>query len=162
MYNESSNSDVCFLTLARPADTLTALVSSIVPRHRADITQCRSVYDLIAALQEIPQEQSAILITRPSMLAQPHLITALHQYPNLRLIGWLGADEKLSDPAVSSLSGQGMVMVSRSRTASRCHRRACETPLSASRLPATSKSPNRTPKSNRPTIASAMRNSTRC
>lgn len=112
MHNGSSNPDICFLTLARPADTLTALVSSIVPKYHINLTQCRSAYDLITALQDIPQEQPAILIARPLMLTQPHLMTALRQYHNLQLFGWLGTNEKLSDPAASALSAQAVVMVS--------------------------------------------------
>ena len=43
------------------------------------------------------------------MLAKPNISAVLRQYPNLRLIGWLGSEEKLSDPAVSSLAASGMV-----------------------------------------------------
>ena len=110
--NESSNSDIYFLVLSRPADTLSALVSSILSHHQADLKRCGSVFDLIATLYEIGPEQPAILIARPSMLAKPHLATALHQYPKLRLIGWLGNDDKLSDPTIPVVTGYEMITVS--------------------------------------------------
>lgn len=64
------------------------------------------------ALQEIGTEQPVIVITRPAMLAKPHLTATLRRYPNLRLIGWLGSEEKISDPAVSTVAASGMVSVS--------------------------------------------------
>lgn len=113
--DKSFNSDSFFLVLARPADMLSALVSSMLARHRTALVSCGSVYDLIAALPKIQPPRLVILITRPSMLAKPNLIPALHQFPNLRLIGWLGDSEKLSDVTVSALSEHGMVMVSSPR-----------------------------------------------
>ena len=110
--NEPSNSEIYFLVLSRPADTLSALVSSILSHHQASPKLCGSVYDLITALHEISHEQPAILIARPSMLAKPLLATALQQYPKLRLIGWLGNDDKLSDPTISVVTGYEMIAVS--------------------------------------------------
>ena len=110
--NEPSNSDIYFLVLSRPADTLSALVSSVLSHRQANLKLCSSVYDLIAALYEISPEQPAILIARPLMLAKPHLTMALHQYTKLRLIGWLGNDDKLSAPTISVLNGYEMITVS--------------------------------------------------
>ena len=110
--NEPSNSDIYFLVLSRPADTLSALVSSIVSHHQASPKLCGSVYDLITALHEISPEKPAILIARPSMLAKPHLAAALHQYPKLRMIGWLGNDDKPSDPAISVVTAYEMIAAS--------------------------------------------------
>ena len=112
IHNEPSNSDIYFLVLSRPVDTLSALVSSILSHHQADLKLCGSAYDLVTILYEISPEQPAILIARPSMLAMPHLATTLHQYPKLRLISWLGNNEKLSDPVISVITGYDMVTVS--------------------------------------------------
>jgi len=109
---ESFSLNICFLVLSRPADTFSALVSSILSHHQANLKLCGSVYELIAALYEIDSNQPAVLIARPLMLAKPHLATTLNQYPKLRLIGWLGNDDNLSAPTVSVLNGYEMISVS--------------------------------------------------
>ncbi|MBL7214769.1 MAG: hypothetical protein ISS71_03715 [Phycisphaerae bacterium] len=109
---KTSNSDVCFLVFARPADMLSVLARQVIPHQHPDTVFCNSVYDIFAALPGVAPDRPVILITRPSMLAKPHLTTALHQYPNLRLIGWLGPDEHLVDSPVPTLNGQAMVTVS--------------------------------------------------
>lgn len=95
--------DNLFLVYARAADSLTALTGELPGAQR--VVRCPSVYDLFAALTEA---RPAVLITRPLMLAQPHLAAYLRQHPNLRLIVWVSPGDSpfrhdgLSVVAVSS------------------------------------------------------------
>ena len=112
MRNEkSSNSDICFLVLSRPADTLSALVSSILP-NSCNLKSCQSIYHLITALQEIEIDRPSVLIARAVMLTCPDLVTTLEQYRQLQIIGWMGNHEKLSEPVFSAVIGCGVTMVS--------------------------------------------------
>jgi hypothetical protein len=96
-HKQKSNSDFRFLVLARPGDILSAVCRELIDQQDESLVFCGSVYTLIAALHtDGTEERPVILITRPSMLDRPHLADVLHRHPNLRLIGWLGPDERLS------------------------------------------------------------------
>lgn len=104
---KTANSDVCFLILARPADVLCAVSREVIGNRDGIAMYCTSVYDAIAALHTAASdEKPVILITRPAMLAGAPLAMTLRQYPALRLIGWLGPDERpldVTDPAMMTV-----------------------------------------------------------
>ena len=108
---KTSDPDVFFLVLARQADSLCALTCRVIPHRLAPASFCSSVYDAIAALHTLGPDRPVILITRPSMLAVPHLSAVLQRYPNLRLIGWIGPDENLVQPTAPALSALPIVTV---------------------------------------------------
>lgn len=107
-HKQTSNLDVRFLVLARPADILSVVSRELIGQQDAFTVFCGDVYELIAALQTVGAENPVILITRPSMLNRPHLTDVLRQHPTLRLIGWLGPDERLPAEVLE----QGMTPVS--------------------------------------------------
>lgn len=105
---KTANSDVCFLILARPADVLCAVSREVIGGQDGTAMYYTSVYDALAALQTAASDQRAvILITRPSMLAGVPLTMTLRQYPTLRLIGWLGPNERPVDVAEPTMMTVG-------------------------------------------------------
>ncbi len=115
MESKSRQVDEYIITLARPADVLCTQVRLIAIQDHCKCLLCSSVYEVILHLRQIPPEHPGILITRPAMLAKPHLCSALQQYPNLRLIGWLNPDEAANDSAFGAIGSYGIVMVSNTK-----------------------------------------------
>ena len=107
---KTSNIDVCFLVLARPADMLSRLAQQVLPAG-AEVCFSACVYDAVASLLGLGPHMPVVLITRPAMLAKPHLPTILRQFPNLRTVGWLSPGES-PDPYITEHVGQAMVTVS--------------------------------------------------
>ena len=112
MQTKSKIPDGCILTLARPADVLSAQVSSIATQNQCECLPCSSVYDVLVRLQQVTRGRQTILIARPAMLTKTHLASTLQHYPDLHLIGWLSPEEAFTDTAFGTISSQGMVMVS--------------------------------------------------
>jgi hypothetical protein len=95
-HKQTSKPDVSFLVLARPADILLAVSREVLGLHNAPFECLSSVYDLFSALHAIA-DKPAVLITRPSTLDVPHLADALGRYPNLQVIGWVGAEQRVGE-----------------------------------------------------------------
>lgn len=106
-HKQTTKPDVGFLVLARPADILTAVSREVLGTQNALFECFSSVYDLFAALQSLGTDKPVILICRPSSLDVPHLVDALGRYPNLYVIGWMGAEQRVGEPVM-----RGMVPVS--------------------------------------------------
>ncbi len=108
--NNRSNSDFCLWVLARPADMLSALARQVLP-DGAGTSFFSSIYDVVAALLSLGTHTPVVLLTRPAMLAKPHLPAILQQFPNLRLIGWLSPGETVH-PFIAGRTARPIITVS--------------------------------------------------
>jgi len=109
---ENSNSGILVLVLARPADSVCAILDSALCRWRYAFSVCSTVYEAVNAIKDIPAGQLPVLIVRPAMLGPQAALFIERHFPGLRIIGWVDPGEKISDCAIMQTTINGMVMVS--------------------------------------------------
>ncbi len=98
MQNKTPQSGTLLLLLARQADSLCATIQSWAIACRwGDLSQCHSVYDLFARLDDIDPQQPIIILGRPEMLSGLLLSAIQHKHPALRLIHWNSAIRTASE-----------------------------------------------------------------
>ena len=112
MCMENSNSDILVLVLARPADSVRAILASVLCQWRHAFSVYSTVYEVVNAIKDIPAGQLPVLIVRPAMLGPQAAVFIERHFPNLRIIGWVDSGEKISDCAIAQTMVNGMVMVS--------------------------------------------------
>lgn len=112
MCKNTENSDSLFLLLARPADSLCTMIQSwAMAAGSVDLIICHSLYEIICRLDDIPQNQTALLITRPAML-QTSCLSVLQSHLQLRLILWTQSDQPAADQIAAIAGSVGMVTAS--------------------------------------------------
>ena len=109
MLMENTNSDVRLLVLVRPADSLCALLQSLLQETGAAYTVYSTVYELINGIHAISADQPLVLIVRPAMLGRQAASFLQRYFPRLRIIGWIDAGEHVSDTAIAHTVANGMV-----------------------------------------------------
>ena len=109
---ENSNSGVHVLVLARPADSVCAVLASALCQWRHAFSVYSTVYEVVNGIKDISAGQSLILVTRPAMLGPQAAVFIEQHFPDLRIIGWVDSGEKISDCAIAQMTAKGMVMVS--------------------------------------------------
>ena len=112
MLIENSNSVVHVLVLARPADSVCAILTSALCQWRHAFSVHSTVYEVVSVIKDIPADQPLILIVRPAMLGPQAALFIERHLPNLRMIGWIDSGEKMSDCAITQTAVNGMVMAS--------------------------------------------------
>jgi hypothetical protein len=112
MLIEDSNSGIHVLVLARPADSVCAILASALCQWRYAFSVYSTVYEVVNGIKDISASQSLILVTRPAMLGSQAALFIERHFPNLRIIGWVDSGEKISDCAIVQMTAKGMVMVS--------------------------------------------------
>jgi len=109
MLIENSNSDVQLLVLARPADSLCAILTPVLRQWRYAYSVYSNVYDVVNAVRTVPAGRPTVLVMRPAMLS-PQAASFLEQhFPNLRMIGWLDSGESVPEQAVTQTMFSGML-----------------------------------------------------
>ena len=124
---ENSNSGVHVLVLARPADSVCAILASALCQWRHVFSVYSTVYEVVNAIKDIPAGQSLILIVRPAMLGPQAAVFIERHFPNLRMIGWIDSGENVSDCAIAQMAVNGMVMVSHPDQLQQVIRSFCKT-----------------------------------
>ena len=109
---ENFNSDKCLLVLARPADSMGAVLAPVLRRCGCSCADCSTVYEVISTLKDAPAGQLAILIVRPAMLTPQAVLFMERSFPNLRIIGWVDSNESGADQAILQITEKGMITVS--------------------------------------------------
>ena len=112
MLIENSNSVVHVLVLARPADSVCAILASALRQWRYAFSVYSTVYEVMNAIKDIPDSQSAILIARPAMLGPQAAVFIERHSLNLRIIGWIDSGENASDCAIAQTTMNGIVLAS--------------------------------------------------
>ena len=110
---ENSNSSVHVLVLARPADSVCAILASALRQWRCSFSMYSTVYEVVNGIKDISAGQLFILVVRPVMLGLQAAVFMEQHFPNLRIIGWIDSGEKVSDHTLTQTTANGMVMVSR-------------------------------------------------
>jgi len=124
---ENSNSDVRLLVLVRPADSLYALLASVLRQGGCEFSVYATIYDLINGIREIPAGCPMILVARPAMLGPQAASFLERHFPNLRIIGWIDAGENVSDPAIARTTANGMMTAGHLEQLRQMVRSICET-----------------------------------
>ena len=127
MLIENSNSVVHVLVLARPADSVCAILVSTLRQWRYAFSVYSTMYEVVNGVKDIPAGQSLILIVRPAMLGPQAALFLEQHFPNLRIIGWVDSGEKVSDCAITQTTVNGMVMVSHLDQLQQVIRMLCKT-----------------------------------
>jgi hypothetical protein len=109
---ENSNSGIHALVLARPADSVCAILASALCQWRHAFSVYSTVYEVVNAMKDIPAGQVPVLIVRPAMLNPQAGLFIERHFPNLRMIGWIDSGENVTDCAIAQMAVNGMVMVS--------------------------------------------------
>ena len=113
MHEKMTHFGAPLLLLARPADSLCSIIQSWAIAHRwSDLVFCHSVYDIEIRLDDIAPQQMVILIARPAMLNKPFLSSVLQKRPALRLIGWTGPEQTVSQQLATISSHVSIVTIS--------------------------------------------------
>ena len=108
---ENSNSDIRVLVLARPADSMCAILASALNQWGHDFSMYSTVYEVVNTIKEIPADLPVVLIVRPLMLGVQAAGFINRHFPNLRMIGWIDSDENTSDWAITQMTIYGMVLI---------------------------------------------------
>jgi hypothetical protein len=109
---ENSNSDVHVLVLARPADSMCAVLDSALRQWGCEFSVYSTAYEVVNAAKDIPAGQSAVLIARPAMLGPQAAIFIERHFLNLHIIGWIDSSENVSDCAIAQTTANGMMTAS--------------------------------------------------
>ena len=112
MDRENANSNIHILTLIRPADSLYLSMCAFGPQQGCKTVMCSSIYDVLTRLSQIPTHQPVLLILRPALLPVAASRYLAQHFENLQMIGWLDAEERLSDRALLPEVIGSMVLVS--------------------------------------------------
>ncbi|RKY09346.1 MAG: hypothetical protein DRP56_02735 [Planctomycetota bacterium] len=112
MLTENINSIVQVLVLARPADSVCAILASVLRQWRYAFSVYSTVYEVVDGIKDAPAGKPLILIARPAMLGSQAAVFIEQNFPSLRIIGWLDSGEKVSDCAITQTAANGMVMMS--------------------------------------------------
>ena len=124
---ENSNSDIRVLVLARPADSVCAILASALRQWGYVFSVYSTVYEVVNAIEDNPVGQSAILIARPAMLG-PQAASFIEQhFPNFQVIGWIDSSENISDCAIVQTTANGMIMASHLDQLQQVIHRLCKT-----------------------------------
>lgn len=138
MLIENSNSDVHVLVLARPADSVCAILASTLCQWGYVFSVYSTLYEVVNATQDIPVNQAVILIARPAMLGPQAAVFIERQFPNLQIIGWIDSGENVSDCAIAQTTANGMTTASHLDQLQQVIRRLCKTmnpPVSDTGIP---------------------------
>ena len=127
MLIENSNSDVHVLVLARPADSMRAILASALRQWGRVFSIYSTAYEVVNATQDIPVSQSVILIARPAMLGPQAAVFIEQHFPNLQIIGWVDSDENVSDCAIAQTTANGMMTASHLGQLQQVINRLCKT-----------------------------------
>jgi hypothetical protein len=112
MDRENANSSMLLLTLIRPADSLCPLVSAFLRQQGHEAVMCSTIYDVVSRVGKTPAHQPVVVIVRPAQIPPQAGRYLIRQVDTLRLIGWLDAEEHLSDRSLLPDAVGPMVMVS--------------------------------------------------
>jgi len=127
MLIENSNSDVHVLVLARPADSVCAILASALRQWGYVFSVYSTAYEVVNATKDIPVSQLAILIVRPAMLGPQAALFIERHFPNLQIIGWIDSGENVSDCAIAQTTANGMTTASHLDQLQQVIRRLCKT-----------------------------------
>ena len=127
MLIENSNSEVHVLVLARPADSVRAILASALRQWDHAFSIYSTAYEVVNATQDIPVSQSVILIARPAMLGPQAAVFIERHFPNLQIIGWVDSDENVSDCAIAQTMANGMMTASHLDQLQQVINRLCKT-----------------------------------
>ncbi|MHC4834969.1 MAG: hypothetical protein ACYTCN_03310 [Planctomycetota bacterium] len=109
---DNFNSDKCLLVLARPADSIGAVLAPVFRRCGCSYADCSTVYEVISTLKDVSAGQPAILIVRPAMLSSQAALFMERSFPGLRIIGWVDSNESEADQAILQSTARGMITAS--------------------------------------------------
>ena len=109
---ENSNLDIHVLVLARPADSVCAILASALCQWRHAFSVCSTVYEVVNEIRNIPDGQLLVLVVRPAMLGPQAAVFIERQFPDLRIIGWVDSGENAADCAITQTTANGMMMAS--------------------------------------------------
>ena len=112
MCMENSNSGILVLVLARPADSVCAILASALRQWRYAFSVYSTVYEVVNAIKDIPAGQLPVLIVRPAMLGPQAAVFIERHFPDLRIIGWIDSGENVSDCAITQTTNNGIVLAS--------------------------------------------------
>lgn len=110
---ENSNSAIHVLVLARPADSVCALLTAAMGQWRYEFSVYSTVYEVLSTVKVSPVDVPLILVVRPIMLGIPAALFMYRHFPNVRMIGWMDPDENVSDYMITQMTINGMVLASR-------------------------------------------------
>ncbi len=127
MLIENSNPDVHVLVLARPADSVCAILASALRQWRYAFSVYSTVYEVVNGIKDIPVGHAVILIVRPAMLGPQAALFIERHFPNLRIIGWIDFGENVSDCAIAQTTVNGMVLASHLDQLQQVIRTLCKT-----------------------------------
>ena len=127
MVIENSNSVVHVLVLARPADSMCAILASAFRQWRYAFSTCSTIYEVVNGVKDIPVGQPLILIVRPAMLGPQAALFMERHFPDLRIVGWIDSGENVSDCAIAQTTVNGMVTASHLDQLQRMIRTFCKT-----------------------------------
>ena len=127
MRMENSNSGIHVLVLARPADSMCAILASALRQWHYTFSVCSTVYEVVNRVNDISAGQLPVLIVRPAMLGPQAALFLECQFPDLRIIGWVDSGENAADCAITRTMVSGRVMVSHSDQIQQVLRSFCET-----------------------------------
>jgi hypothetical protein len=127
MLIENSNSDVHVLVLARPADSVRAILASALRQWGHAFSIYSTAYEVINVVKDLPAGHPAILIARPAMLGPQAALFIEQHFPNLQIIGWVDSGENVSDCAIAQTTANGMMTASHLDQLQQVINRLCKT-----------------------------------
>ncbi|MEN8128506.1 MAG: hypothetical protein ABFR90_11995 [Planctomycetota bacterium] len=113
MLIENSNSDALVLVLARPADSVCAILASALSQWGYAFSVHATAYEVINVARDIPAGRPVILIARPAMLGPQAAVFIERHFSDLQIIGWIDSGENVSDCAIAQTMANGMMTASR-------------------------------------------------
>lgn len=112
MLTKDANSVVQVLVLARPADSVCAILASVLRQWQYAFSVYSTVYEVVDAIKDAPADGLLILIARPAMLGSQAAVFIEQHFPNLQIIGWVDSGENVSDCAIAQTTANGMMIAS--------------------------------------------------
>jgi DNA-binding NtrC family response regulator len=112
MLIENSNLDVHVLVLARSADSMCSALASALREWGYAFSFHATAYEVVNEVENLPTNQSAVLIARPAMLGPQAAIFIERHFRDLQVIGWIDSGENISDCAIAQTTASGMMTAS--------------------------------------------------
>ncbi|OQY08038.1 MAG: hypothetical protein B6I25_00025 [Planctomycetales bacterium 4572_13] len=112
MLTKNVNSVVQVLVLARPADSVCAILASVLRQWQYAFSVYSTVYEVVDGIKDTPAGALLILVARPAMLGSQATVFIERNFPNLRIIGWIDSGENISDYTITQTAANGTVMMS--------------------------------------------------